>query len=147
MGHGDAITARMTTCNHHVRSPHVVITAHQVASYGPVVTEDDRGADDRRTMPAGGSEEMPHYEVHVRGHLGPQWAAWFDGLSISNEADGTSFLRGPLVDQAALHGVLRKVRDLGLSLASLTQLAPSGSSVTDATRSPTPDNNQPGASA
>jgi len=74
--------------------------AHHVRSYGPFV----------------------QYEIRVQGHLGPRWAAWFDGLTIRNETDGTAVLHGPVVDQAALHGLLQKMRDVGLPLVSLTQV-------------------------
>jgi hypothetical protein len=62
------------------------------------------------------------YEIRVAGHLDPRWAAWFDGLSLTNHADGTTILRGAVVDQAALHGLLQRVRDTGLPLLSVTQL-------------------------
>ena len=65
------------------------------------------------------SPEALVYEIRVRGHLGEQWADWFDGMTIEREADGTSRLTGSLADQAALHGLLRKVRDLGLPLISV----------------------------
>lgn len=64
----------------------------------------------------GGSE---HYEIRVRGHLDDRWSEWFDGMRFSYAADGTTLLAGPLADQAALYGVLRKVRDLGLPLVSV----------------------------
>jgi succinylarginine dihydrolase len=64
------------------------------------------------------------YEIRVDGHLGPRWAAWFDGLSITNEGDGTTALYGSVVDQAALHGLLQKLRDLGIPLISLTPAPP-----------------------
>ncbi len=64
------------------------------------------------------------YEIRLKGHLDARWAAWFDGLSLSHERDGTTLIRGPIVDQAALHGVLRKVRDLGLPLLSVMQVDP-----------------------
>jgi len=64
------------------------------------------------------------YEIRLQGHLGPRWAAWFDGLSLTNEDDGTTILRGAVVDQAALHGLLHKLRDLGLPLMSLVQVPP-----------------------
>jgi hypothetical protein len=64
------------------------------------------------------------YEIRLRGHLDSRWAAWFDGLSLSNENDGTTIIGGPVVDQAALHGLLQKVRDLGLPLVSVTQVQP-----------------------
>jgi hypothetical protein len=64
------------------------------------------------------------YEIRLRGHLDSRWAAWFDGLSLTNESDGTTVISGPVVDQAALHGLLQKVRDLGLLLVSVTQVEP-----------------------
>ena len=64
------------------------------------------------------------YEIRLRGHLDSRWAAWFDGLSLTNESDGTTIISGPVVDQAALHGLLQKVRDLGLPLVSVTQVEP-----------------------
>ena len=62
------------------------------------------------------------YEIRVNGQLGTRWAAWFDGLAITSERDGTTVLRGPVVDQAALHGLLQKLRDVGIPLISLTQI-------------------------
>jgi hypothetical protein len=64
------------------------------------------------------------YEIRLKGHLDSRWAAWFDGLSLTNESDGTTIIRGPVADQAALHGLLQKVRDLGLPLVSITQPEP-----------------------
>ncbi len=62
------------------------------------------------------------YEIRLKGQLDPRWAAWFDGLSLTYERDGTTLLAGPVADQAALHGLLQKVRDLGLPLLSVTCL-------------------------
>ena len=62
------------------------------------------------------------YEIRLKGHLDSRWAAWFDGLSLTNENDGTTIICGPVVDQSALHGLLQKVRDLGLPLVSVTQV-------------------------
>lgn len=59
------------------------------------------------------------YEIRLQGHLDPRWAAWFDGLTLTNERDGTSVITGPVVDQAALHGLLRKLHDLGLPLVAV----------------------------
>jgi hypothetical protein len=64
------------------------------------------------------------YQVRIRGHLGQQWTDWFDGLSITLEEDGNTVLEGPVVDQAALHGILKKVRDLGMPLLSVNSLGP-----------------------
>jgi hypothetical protein len=62
------------------------------------------------------------YEIRVDGHLGARWAAWFDGLAVTSESDGTTVLRGSLVDQAALNGLLQKLRDVGIPLISLRQV-------------------------
>jgi hypothetical protein len=62
------------------------------------------------------------YEIRLKGRLESRWAAWFDGLSLTNESDGTTIIHGPVADQAALHGLLQKVRDLGLALVSVTQV-------------------------
>ncbi|NTU84384.1 MAG: hypothetical protein HGA45_34315 [Chloroflexales bacterium] len=59
------------------------------------------------------------YVLRVQGALEAHWAAWFAGMVVTSDADGTTTLAGPLADQAALHGVLRKIRDLGLTLISL----------------------------
>jgi hypothetical protein len=62
------------------------------------------------------------YEIRIAGHLDSRWAAWFDGLSLTNHSDGSTVLRGVVADQAALHGLLQKVRDVGLPLLSVTQI-------------------------
>ncbi|MCU1380307.1 MAG: hypothetical protein JWN29_3290 [Acidimicrobiales bacterium] len=65
---------------------------------------------------------IPQYEIRVDGHLASRWVDWFDGLDLTSEDDGTTVLRGPVVDQSGLHGLLQKLRDLGIPLLSLTQL-------------------------
>jgi hypothetical protein len=60
------------------------------------------------------------YQIRIKGHLGHQWTDWFGGLSITLEENGDTLLAGPVVDQAALHGLLRKVRDLGMPLVSVS---------------------------
>ena len=62
------------------------------------------------------------YEIRLQGQLEARWQAWFDGLAISLDEDGNTLLSGPLADQAALHGLLKKVRDLGLPLLSVNQV-------------------------
>ncbi len=68
-----------------------------------------------------------HYRIRVKGHLDPSWSAWFDGLTITHEANGESVLAGPLPDQAALYGILEKARNLNLRLVSVYQLPLIGS--------------------
>jgi hypothetical protein len=64
------------------------------------------------------------YQIRVRGQLGPQWADWFEGLAITPEGDGDTLLTGPVVDQAALYGLLKRVRDLGIPLVSVNCVEP-----------------------
>jgi hypothetical protein len=85
------------------------------------VTTNDRPA----TPGAAGREPVPRYEIRVAGRLTPRWSAWFDGLAITSCADGTTAISGEVPDQAALHGLLLKLRDVGLPLVSLT-LLPAG---------------------
>jgi len=64
------------------------------------------------------------YEIRLKGHLDDRWAEWFEGLTITLEEDGDTLLTGPVIDQAALHGLLKKVRDLGMPLVSVSPLEP-----------------------
>jgi hypothetical protein len=78
------------------------------------MTHTPRPSDDRSV---GG-----RYEIRLSGHLHERWAAWFDGLTVAHRDDGTTVIGGPIADQAALHGLLQRVRDLGLPLISVTEL-------------------------
>ena len=62
------------------------------------------------------------YEIRIKGYLDDRWVKWFDGLAIRLEEDGDTLLTGPVVDQAALHGLLKRVRDLGMTLVSVNQV-------------------------
>jgi hypothetical protein len=64
------------------------------------------------------------YQIRLKGHLGHEWAEWFEDLTISLEEDGDTLLTGPVIDQAALYGLLKKVRDLGLPLLSVNRVEP-----------------------
>jgi hypothetical protein len=64
------------------------------------------------------------YEIRLKGHLSGRWAAWFDGLNLRLERDGTTVIYGPVADQSALHGLLQKVRDTGLPLISVLCVEP-----------------------
>lgn len=66
--------------------------------------------------------EAGRYEIRLNGHLDAHWTTWFDGLTVSHESDGTTVISGPITDQAALHGVLQRVRDLGLPLVSVMRV-------------------------
>ena len=67
--------------------------------------------------------EPRQYAIRVAGRLDQRWAEWFDGLTLTHQGDGTTVLDGPVADQAALHGLLQKIRDLGLPLLSVTPVA------------------------
>jgi hypothetical protein len=77
------------------------------------------------TRPASEEYDQPaRYEIRIKGHLDDRWVAWFEGLVIIREDNGDTLLTGPVTDQAALHGLLRKVRDLGTPLLSVTRAPP-----------------------
>ncbi len=64
------------------------------------------------------------FQIRIKGHLGRRWANWFEGMSITLEDNGDTLITGPVADQAALHGLVKKVRDLGLPLISINHLDP-----------------------
>lgn len=69
------------------------------------------------------------YQIRIKGHLDLKWAGWFSGLSITTLDNGETLLTGPVLDQAALHGLLRKVRDVGLPLVAVIQVKPEQAAV------------------
>jgi len=71
------------------------------------------------------------FQIKIKGHLGQQWAGRFDGLTITLEEDGNTLLSGPIVDQSALHGILKKIRDLGIPLISVNTIDPDQASKVD----------------
>ena len=84
------------------------------------------------THPSPEEHDEPRlYEIRLKGHLDDRWATSFDGLSFTYESDGTTILSGPVVDQAALYGVLRQVRDLALPLVSVMEVEPEQADVPD----------------
>src|SRR6187551_3087855 len=72
----------------------------------------------------GSHHRAGRYEIRIKGHLHARWADWFDGLRLTNQSDGTTIIAGLVLDQAALHGLLQKVRDVGLPLVSVTSIDP-----------------------
>jgi hypothetical protein len=82
--------------------------------------------------PKPASSQAEIFQIRIKGHLGRAWAGWFEGLTITLEEDGDTLLSGPVADQAALHGLLKKVRDLGMPLVSVAQIPFNG---TDSGRS------------
>ena len=74
------------------------------------------------------NEEAMIYQIRIEGQLGEQWTDWSEGLTITQEEDGTTVLTGPVLDQSALHGLLKKVRDLGAPLVSVNRMKTDGSS-------------------
>ncbi len=77
-------------------------------------------------------DESGLYEIRLKGHLDDRWGAWFGGLTLTREDNGETLLTGPVVDQAALHGLLRKVRDLGMPLISVMRVQPGQADASDA---------------
>ena len=73
---------------------------------------------------AGPADRPAHYEIRVRGVLERHWSGWFEGLEVSSDVPGQTPIAGPVVDRAALHGLLAKVRDLGLPLLSVQRISP-----------------------
>src|SRR5437016_7882418 len=84
--------------------------------------------------PTGHQPSRGRYEIRFQGHLHSRWASWFEGLTVTDESGGTTLVQGPVADQAALHGLLRKLHDLGLPLLSVTRIGP------DEPEAPAPDN-------
>lgn len=76
------------------------------------------------TTSAGQPHGWSRYEICIKGHLSPRWTSRYDGMTLTAQDDGTTVIEGPIVDQAALHGLLNKLSDLGLPLLSVTQVNP-----------------------
>jgi hypothetical protein len=90
------------------------------------------------------SDQPKVYQIRIKGHLGSQWTDWFEGLTITLEEDGDTLLTGPVVDQAALHGLLKRVRDLGMPLVSVSAFEHGPASTLGAGQVDTPDVKPPG---
>jgi hypothetical protein len=78
------------------------------------------------------ADQPVFYQIRLKGHLGQQWTEWFEGLTITREENGDTLLTGPVLDQSALHGILKKVRDLGMPLLSVNSIEPGPANAPDA---------------
>lgn len=101
---------------HRVRFHRKVIDRYKIMPNKRNPTTDPNEPSDAR--------QSPVYEIRIKGHLDREWTEWFGGLTITLEDNGDTLLTGPVVDQAALHGLLRQVRDLGMPLLSVTRIEP-----------------------
>jgi hypothetical protein len=119
------------------QSPHVVIPSHHILMYLLIRRKErlQRRGDSstrgkwRRSMSETHASTEDHgepglYEIRIQGHLDDRWVAWFGDLTLTREDNGETLLTGPVVDQAALHGLLRKVRDLAMPLISVIRVRP-----------------------
>lgn len=84
------------------------------------------------THPENESNEPAAYQIRIQGHLGPDWSGWFQDMSVTLEDHGQTLVSGPIADQAALHGLLKQVRDLGLPLLSVVRIDPCAEEEPDA---------------
>ena len=90
------------------------------------MTRDDRSPEppDSGASPAGDNDTVSLFEIRLQGHLDDRWAEWFDGMTITRQPGGTTLLSGPVADQAALQGLLRRIADLGMTLLSVNTVGP-----------------------
>jgi hypothetical protein len=111
------------------------------------VNSDDPTNEQAPGRPGADRTPVEHYEIRVVGRLSPRWGAWFDGLTLTCDEDGSTVISGPIVDQAALHGLLQRLRDLGITLLSLSRTG-SGEPVEHSVSPTSPDRiNTPGANS
>jgi hypothetical protein len=107
-----------------------MMSAHHIAldaALHRTTPVDSDGHDERSAMSdtTRGLGAIGGFEIRTQGHLGDRWSDWFDGVALIHDSDGTTVIRCPALDQAALHGLLAKVRDLGLAVISVTPMADS----------------------
>jgi hypothetical protein len=101
------------------------MSAHHIASYLAAIPKTgSKGRSAMTDTSAGHGQGAGRYEIRIKGHLDPRWAARFEGMTLTRDGDGTTVIHGPVVDQAALHGLLARVRDLGIPLLSVTRVEP-----------------------
>jgi hypothetical protein len=98
-----------------------------------MLSEQQEGAVTPNMEQKSGPDRSVIYQIRVKSHLGTDWTDWFEGLTVTLEENGDTLLTGPIVDQAALHGLLKKVRNLGMLLISVNRIEPRQASPTDVT--------------
>jgi hypothetical protein len=96
------------------------MTAHHILDHLLRCPTEQRDRAAKEATSVSHAEDPGRYEIRVKGHLADRWVAWFDGMTLDRQADGTTVLQGEVADQSALHGLLRKISDLGLPLVSVT---------------------------
>lgn len=111
------------------------------------MTTGDHSTESIRSAHPVGHDRSATYEIRVHGRLGSRWAEWFDGMDIAPQDDGTTVIRGPVADQAALHGVLHRLRDLGIPLVSLTELPAGATTSSPDLQDPPETTTTPGATS
>jgi hypothetical protein len=100
----------------------MVTTTHHIGVYLSRMNETETPTPVETTWRS--MAEPNRYEIRIKGYLDTRWADWFEGLTITRESNGVTLLTGPVADQAALHGLLRKIRDLGMVLIAVNPTAP-----------------------
>ena len=105
------------------RSPMEIALADGIAALDVNISRNGHGAMSQELEPHADSSQPMAYQIRITGRLGSRWADWFEGLTITLDG-GDTLISGPVVDQAALHGLLKRVRDLGMPLVSVSPVEP-----------------------
>jgi hypothetical protein len=102
------------------------------AAYAVVINSHRHIVMSSNSYPPSNPDQPTSYQIRIKGHLGSEWADWFEGMAVTLEDSGETLLTGSVTDQAALHGLLKKVRDLGLPLLSVNRMKSGQANMPDA---------------